>query len=80
VIADITDAKSIPQELSHIVPFLSSVPIVPLLQSSMREYGMYEHFPRYPWVLPLYRYDEVDDVMQSIQENIINPAEHRHRS
>ena len=77
VIADITEAKSIPQELSHIVPFLPSVPIVPLLQASEPEYGMYEHFPRYPWVLPLYRYVDVDDAIQSIQENIISPAEQK---
>ncbi len=38
---------------------------------------MYEHFPRYPWVLPLYRYGDVDDAIQSIQENIINPAEQK---
>src|SRR6266567_2710005 len=77
VIADITDAKSIPQELSHIIPFLPSVPIVPILQASEREYGMYEHFPRYPWVLSVYRYDDIEDAMQSIQENIITPAEQK---
>src|SRR5438128_10364900 len=79
VIADITDAKSIPQELSHIVPFLPSVPIVPLLEVTEREYGMFEHFPRYPWVLPIYRYPDVDKLLHSIQEHIIDPAEKKAR-
>ena len=77
VVADITEPKSIPQELSHIIPFLPSVPIVPLLRASEREYGMYEHFPRYPWVLPLYRYNDVDEAIHSIKKNIINPAEQK---
>ena len=75
VIADLIDAKSIPQELSHIVPFLPSVPLVPLLQLSEREYGMYEHFVTYPWVQPIYHYHDVDELLQSMQAQIIEPAE-----
>lgn len=75
VIADITDAKSIPQELMAIVPNLPSVPIQPLLLSSTKEYGMFEHFKRYPWVLSTFEYDNIDHLVKTIEENIIRPAE-----
>jgi uncharacterized protein YjbI with pentapeptide repeats len=75
IIADITDAKSIPQELQAIVPDLPSVPVQPLLLTSEREYGMFEHFRRYPWVLDTYYYDNLNDVLASIQDKVISPAE-----
>ncbi len=79
VIADITEPKSIPQELQAIIPHLPSVPIVPLLQVLDGEYGMYEHFVSYPWVQPVYRYSDVDDLLHTIQERVIEPAEKRVR-
>src|SRR5262249_38735213 len=41
VVADITDARSIPQELAVIVP---NLPLQPLLLKGSAEYGMFEHF------------------------------------
>ena len=58
-----------------IVPFLPSVPIQLLLQAAEREWGMYEHFPRYPWVLPEHRYQRTEDLLASLADNVITPAE-----
>ena len=79
VIADITDAKSIPQELMAIVPNLPSVPVQPLLLASADEYGMFERFKRYPWVLPAFFYEDQDSLLAALTEKVIEPAEKKVR-
>lgn len=74
VIADITDAKSIPQELQSIVPNLPSVPVQPLLHSSFNEYAMFRDFFDYPTVLTPHRYDDLDKLLSSLEEKVIVPA------
>ena len=75
VVADITDAKSIQQELAVIVPDLPSVPVQPLLLEGSAEYSMFEHFKRYPWVLETYRYPSSERLIADLGERVIGPAE-----
>ena len=75
VIADITDAKSIPQELMAIVPNLPSVPVQPLLLASQPEYRMFEHFRRYPWVLKPFFYRSPKGLLAELAKKVIAPAE-----
>ena len=74
VVADITDAKSIPQELQAVVPNLPSVIFKPILQDDMTEYSMFEHFRRYEWVLPIFLYANKEHLIASLENNVINPA------
>jgi uncharacterized protein YjbI with pentapeptide repeats len=79
VIADITDARSIPQELMAIVPNLPSVPVQPLLLASQEEYAMFAFFRRFPWVLEPYLYADQDSLLASLEEKVIAPAEAKAR-
>ena len=74
VIADITGAKSIPQELMAVVPHLPHVPPQPILLAGSPEYGMFEHFRSYPWVLPLVKYRSTQQLIRSVA-SLIRPAE-----
>jgi hypothetical protein len=75
IIADMTGAKSIPQELTAIVPLLPSVPVEPILARGTKVYSMFEHFRHYPWVMEPYRYKSQRHLVDSILEQVIAPAE-----
>jgi uncharacterized protein YjbI with pentapeptide repeats len=77
IIADLTGVRSIPQELACIVPALPSVPVQPLLLSSQSEYGMLEHFTKFPWVLPVHKYSDLSQLLTSFKKRVIDPAEQR---
>jgi len=74
IIADITDAKSVPQELMRIVPNLPSVPVQPLLLASKREWAMFRDLLRYPWVLEPIRYRNLGTLLAEFGERVIAPA------
>jgi hypothetical protein len=57
VVADISDAKSVLQELRAIVPDLPSVPVQPIILGMQEEPGMFDFFKRFPWFLPTHRYE-----------------------
>jgi hypothetical protein len=74
VVADVTDAKSIPQELSHIVPLLPSVPIRPVILARQLEYAMFEHWTGFGTVLPVFPYQDQQHLVENIEQQIIAPV------
>jgi hypothetical protein len=74
IIADLTDASSIPKELEAIVPGLA-VPVQPLLEGASRPYSMFRDYWKYDWVLPVYRYEGLEPLLATLAEKVIAPAE-----
>ena len=75
VIADISDAKSVLQELQAIVPEVPSVPVQPVIIATQEEPGMFDFFKRYPWFLPVYRYDSPAQLLAHLNDRVIGPVE-----
>jgi hypothetical protein len=76
VIADLTDARSVLQELQAIVPGLPSVAVRLLIKKSEHEYGMLDFIRKYRSVVEnTYEYEDVKEVIMSIRDNVIGPAE-----
>jgi uncharacterized protein YjbI with pentapeptide repeats len=80
VIADLTDAKSVLQELQTIVPNNPSVPVQPLLLASQEEPGMFDFIRLFPWVLETYRYHSLDEVLAALEQIIAGVDKARARS
>jgi hypothetical protein len=74
IIADLTDPSSIPKELEAIVPQVAA-PVQPLLEGASRPYAMFADYWKYEWVLPVYRYEGLDQLLAALAEKVIGPAE-----
>ena len=76
IIADITGARSVLQELQAIVPGLPTVAVRLLIKKSEHKYGMLDYIRAYTSVITnTYEYENLEELIASIKENVIEPAE-----
>ncbi len=76
VIADITKPRSIPQELQAIVTSQPSIPIMPIILNTHKKYPLFDDLNK-DQVLPLYNYSSLEELILSLKEKVIEPAESR---
>ena len=77
IIADLTDPLAVPQELTAIIPHLPSVPVLPVILRSARLSPIFGHWWRYPWVLPLVKYEDQPHLMRRLEGSLIARAERK---
>jgi hypothetical protein len=76
VIADLTAAKSVLQELQAIVPMLPSIPVRFNILESEQESGMLDHIMQFRSVITgAFVYKKPEEVIGSINDNILAPVE-----
>ena len=76
IVADLTEPSSIPKELEAIVPALA-VPVQSLLEGPTRPYAMFKDYWKYQWVLEVYCYNGLEELLASLTEHVIEPAERK---
>jgi hypothetical protein len=76
IIAGLTGAKAVVQELQAIVPDFPSVAVRFIIQKSEKDPSMLDHIRRFPWVLDgAFEYENPKEVIESINDHILNPVE-----
>jgi hypothetical protein len=75
IVADISDAKSVLQELRAIVPDLPSVPVQPIILAMQEEPGMFDFYRNRPSFLTVHRYASQEQLLADLGEKVIRPAE-----
>jgi hypothetical protein len=58
---------------------MPSLPVIPLILKGQRGYGMFEHWARYSWVLPVYKYKNEEHLISNLKKRVIKPAEKKLR-
>jgi hypothetical protein len=78
VVADLSEPRSVQQELQAIVPNFQSVPIVPIINEGGREFATFSALARRPnMVQPTLRYRNVDDLKKKLDRSVVRVAEAR---
>ena len=75
IIADISDAKSVLQELRAIVPDLPSVPVQPIILAIQEEPGMFDFYRNRPSFLTVHCYADQEQLLVDLGDKVIRPAE-----
>jgi uncharacterized protein YjbI with pentapeptide repeats len=76
IVADLTSAKVVIQELERIVPSLRAVPVQPIVLRRSRMYATFDEMRKdYHWLLEPYRYDNKDHLVATLYEKVIEPVE-----
>jgi uncharacterized protein YjbI with pentapeptide repeats len=75
IIADISDAKAVLQELRAIVPDLPSVPVQPIILAKQEEPGMFDFYRNRPSFLTVHRYADQEELLSDLGDKVIRPAE-----
>jgi uncharacterized protein YjbI with pentapeptide repeats len=79
VIADLTDPKSVQQELTLIAPEVM-VAIRPIILAGQEPWSMFEDLQRRSQgLLPVHTYRDLNDLLQGLAEHVIEPAESRRK-
>jgi len=76
VVADLS-GPSVPQELYATVPHFK-IPFVPITSAESRPYAMFADLLTYPWVLEPVVYDSFAQLLETMHERVIAPAEAKH--
>jgi uncharacterized protein YjbI with pentapeptide repeats len=74
MIADFTDAHSIPMEVQAVIPGLK-LPVQPILSELEDEWSMFQDFRNCPWILKPFKYKNPEEAKESVLSRIINPVE-----
>jgi Pentapeptide repeats (8 copies) len=73
VVADISDDKSVLQELRAIVPDLPSVPVQPIIPAMQEEPGMFDFYQNFRSFLNVHRYASQEQLIIELGEKVIRP-------
>jgi hypothetical protein len=78
MIADITDAKVVLEELLAVVTQLRTLPIQPILEAGAEMNSMVGDFVLRPnFIKKIYQYRSIEDLKTSLATRVIAPAEAR---
>ena len=76
VIADLSEPRSVQSELEAIAAHFQSVPIVPVINKSGREFATFESIKRRINVVkPTIRYRDIEDLLDKLDTEVVPRAE-----
>ena len=62
-------------ELHNIVPDFTSLPVQLILLRGHSEFVSLSYLTKFPWVLPIFEYDDDKHLLASLDKGVVGPAD-----